>query len=224
MERIRQQINHRKQNGVKQFDECDCEKPVTNPLSYVLPDGTYICLIHCEACNGLTRYTVEELPGTEDDEDRNQELTDELKRDVNHLIEENKRLRKKLERQSRRIRMTQNNHPNTDNEIVNPKTKPSNQKPNTETTNDQTTDRHPVESLTLFFQEDFEKEMFLGRQKAIASFAIGCSFLGTLLLSGSTLSAATIALIAIVITIPILLLTNGELSKSESESSKAESS
>lgn len=196
--------------GLKQFSECDCEKPIVEPISYVLPDSRFISLVHCKACNGLERYSITELPNGEDASEEKLDTVESLLEDIDSLERENKRLLQKLKRQSRRMRMTQGARFAGGEQAVTP--------PGGEQASEtEETDSDP-EQQTFSLQFNSANVSPTGRKVLIASLVLGVGITGAVVWTATALSGAAIMLGTLLIILPVFFLTDGEIPQKQRHS------
>lgn len=191
--------------GLKQFSECECERPIVDPISYVLPDHQFISLLHCKACNGLSRYSITELPNEEEKDVSEEELetVESLLEDINALEDENSRLRQKLRRQSRRMRITQGAKL-TDREqaVSSPEPEPSSKSEQTES---------QVEQQDSELNSNSSSISPAARKVLFASLVLGVGITGAVVWTTTTLSGAAIVIGTLLIIFPVFFLTDGEI-------------
>lgn len=192
--------------GVKQFSDCDCDAPIVEPLSYVLPDQQFISLLYCKVCNGLCRYSITKLPSSDDEDASEEEVeaTESLLEDIAALRTENDRLQEKLRRQSRRMRMTQEPIMGGSESTVVP--------PDSVTqghSDEKVEDRRPGASP----QTDTPKQNIspTARKALFTTLVLGVGLTGAVIWNSSALSALGIAAGTLFIIIPIYILTDGEI-------------
>jgi hypothetical protein len=201
--------------GVKRFSECNCERPIIEPISYVLPDNQFISLLHCTACNGLERYTITELPDKKSDSDNDEESKDEdedvgaveaLLDDIAALKEENERLQEKLRSQGYRMRLSQNRAlTGKEDAVVSP---------------DEGAEGEEASSVEGI--EDQEGPIGFGgaelsdtgRKALLASLVLGVGVVGATVWRMTTLSGVAVVLGIWLIIIPVFFLTDGEIPRS----------
>lgn len=200
--------------GVKQFSECECDKPIVEPVSYVLPDQQFISLLHCKACNGLSRYSVTELPHDNDEDTPQNKLdtVDSLLEDINALKAENERLQEKLHRQSRRMRMAQGSQiGGREGAVINPIADSNTQEDQTTTEENQRSE--PVSNVG-FNRASISST---GRKVLLVSLVLGVGLTGSVVWTSSTLSATALVIGTLLITIPVFFLTDGGIPQSHKE-------
>lgn len=198
--------------GVKQFSDCDCDTPIVEPLSYVLPDQQFISLLYCKVCNGLCRYSITELPSSDDEDASEEEVeaTESLLEDIDALKTENDRLQQKLRRQSRRMRMTQDPVMGGSETTVVP--------PNS-VSEDHTDESGENQSPTVSPRADPSKQNIspTARKALFATLILGVGLTGAVIWNSSALSALGIAAGTLLIIIPIYVLTDGEIPQTTRE-------
>lgn len=189
--------------GLKQFSECECEKPIVEPISYVLPDSRFISLLHCKACNGLERYSITKLPNGEEASDEELDTVESLLEDIDALEKENERLHQKLIRQSRRMRISQSpQFPNREGVVASPEDDSETKSESEETE----TERR--ESILQFNSSSVSKT---GQKILVASLVLGVGFTGAAIWRTTALSGAAIVLGIFLIILPVFFLTDGEI-------------
>jgi hypothetical protein len=189
--------------GLKQFSECECEKPIVEPISYVLPDDRFISLLHCKACNGLERYSITKLPNGENASDEELETVESLLEDIDTLERENNRLHQKVRRQSRRMRISQNSQFSNGEQILAP--------PEGSTQREGKTEEKEGKQQDSSLQFNNSSVSKTGKKILIACLVLGVGITGATIWRVTTLSSAAIILGVFLIILPIFFLTDGEI-------------
>lgn len=201
--------------GVKRFSECNCERPIIEPISYVLPDNQFISLLHCTACNGLERYTITELPDKKSDSDDDEEGEDEdedvnaveaLLDDIAALEDENERLQEKLRSQGYRMRLSQNRALTGKEDAV--------VSPDDGTEGDEISSGEGVEDEKGSIGFGGAELSDTGRKALLASLVLGVGVVGATVWRMTTLSGVAVVLGIWLIIIPVFFLTDGEIPRS----------
>lgn len=201
--------------GVKRFSECNCERPIIEPISYVLPDNQFISLLHCTACNGLERYTITELPDKKSDSDDDEEGENEdedvdaveaLLDDIAALKDENERLQEKLRSQGYRMRLSQNRALTGKEDAV--------VSPDEGTEGDEVSSREGVEDEKDSIGFGGAELSDTGRKALLASLVLGVGVVGATVWRMTTLSGVAVVLGIWLIIIPVFFLTDGEIPRS----------
>lgn len=194
--------------GVKRFSDCECDRPIIEPISYVLPDSQFISLLHCKACNGLERYTITELPDGEDDSngeegDEDIEAVEALLEDVATLKEENERLQEKLRSQGYRMRFSQPEAlSGKEGAVVSPEE-------NVENEDASSGEGVEEQGSSIGFSGSRLSET---RQKAlVASLVLGVGVVGATVWRMTALSGVAVVLGIWLIIIPVFFITDGEI-------------
>lgn len=189
--------------GLKQFSECECERPIVEPISYVLPDHRFISLLHCKACSGLERYSITELPNGEDASEEELETVESLLEDIDALERENNRLHQKLRRQSRRMRISQNPQFSDGEQVLTP--------PEGATQQETETEEEEAEQQDSSLQFNSSSVSKTGKKILVACLVIGVGVTGAAIWRTTTLSGAAIVLGIFLIILPVFFLTDGEI-------------
>jgi len=207
--------------GVKRFSECNCERPIIEPISYVLPDNQFISLLHCTACNGLERYTITELPdkkngsdgdeegeggGDGEDEDVDVDAVEALLDDIAALEEENERLQEKLRSQGYRMRLSQNRALTGKEDAV--------VSPDEGAEGDEISSGEDVGEQENGIGFGGSGLSDAGRKALVASLVLGVGVVGATVWRMTTLSGVAVILGIWLIIIPVFFLTDGEIPRS----------
>jgi hypothetical protein len=201
--------------GVKRFSECNCDRPIIEPISYVLPDNQFISLLHCTACNGLERYTITELPYKKSDSDNDEEGEDEnedlgaveaLLDDIAALKEENERLQEKLRSQGYRMRLSQNRALTGKEDAV--------VSPDEGAEGEEASSGEGVEDQKGSIGFGGPELSDTGRKALLASLVLGVGVVGATVWRMTTLSGVAVVLGIWLIIIPVFFLTDGEIPRS----------
>lgn len=199
--------------GVKRFSECNCERPIIEPISYVLPDNQFISLLHCTACNGLERYTITELPDKKSDSDDDEEGEDEnvdaveaLLDDIAALKDENERLQEKLRSQGYRMRLSQNRALTGKEDAV--------VSPDEGAEGDEVSSGEGIEDEKGSIGFGGAELSDTGRKALLASLVLGVGVVGATVWRMTTLSGVAVVLGIWLIIIPVFFLTDGEIPRS----------
>lgn len=201
--------------GVKRFSECNCDRPIIEPISYVLPDNQFISLLHCTACNGLERYTITELPDKKSDSDNDEEGEDEnedlgaveaLLDDIAALEEENERLQEKLRSQGYRMRLSQNRALTGKEDAV--------VSPDEGAEGEEASSGEGVEDQKGSIGFGGPELSDTGRKALLASLVLGVGVVGATVWRMTTLSGVAVVLGIWLIIIPVFFLTDGEIPRS----------
>jgi hypothetical protein len=201
--------------GVKRFSECNCDRPIIEPISYVLPDNQFISLLHCTACNGLERYTITELPDKKSDSDNDEEGEDEnedlgaveaLLDDIAALKEENERLQEKLRSQGYRMRLSQNRALTGKEDAV--------VSPDEGAEGEEASSGEGVEDQKGSIGFGGPELSDTGRKALLASLVLGVGVVGATVWRMTTLSGVAVVLGIWLIIIPVFFLTDGEIPRS----------
>lgn len=197
--------------GVKRFSDCECDRPIIEPISYVLPDSRFISLLYCTACNGLERYTITELPDEEGDsesgeEDEEVEAVEALLKDIAALEEENERLQEKLRSQGYRMRFSQTEALAGKEGVV--------VSPEDGLEGEGASSGADVEDQdgSIGFGESGLSER--GRKALVVSLVLGVGVVGATVWRMTTLSGVAVVLGIWLIIIPVFFLTDGEIPRS----------
>jgi hypothetical protein len=200
------------ESAIKEFANCECVQPIIEPTSYVLPDQTFISLLHCSACGGLERYSIKKLShdsksSQKDEEAENKQETAEegskesLLKDIELLEAENERLKQKIMRQSRRMRAAQDNQFSQGNNIVTP----SKSGVDTQQGIPKKGDSGVSSRLSSPTLSPMVKNALL------VSLITGVTITGSTIWRVTTLSGIAIVAGTLLITLPVFLLTDGEI-------------
>lgn len=200
--------------GVKRFSDCECDRPIIEPISYVLPDSRFISLLYCTACNGLERYTITELPdeggdsesGEENEEDEDVEAVEALLKDIAALEEENERLQEKLRSQGYRMRFSQPKAlSGKEGAVVSPEDGLEDERASSGA------DVGDQDSSFGFGESGLSER---GRKALVVSLVLGVGVVGATVWRMTTLSGVAVVLGIWLIIIPVFFLTDGEIPRS----------
>jgi len=191
--------------GLKQFSECECERPIVEPISYVLPDHRFISLLHCKACSGLERYSITELPNGEDASEEDLETVESLLEDIDALERENERLHQKLRRQSRRMRISQKPQFSDGEHVLAPPEGATQKETGAE---EEEEEANQQDSSLQFNSSSVSKT---GKKILVACLVLGVGVTGAAIWRTTALSGAAIVLGIFLIILPVFFLTDGEI-------------